>query len=92
MTPSNFGDFVDGGTVSPSRVIFTDVEFAFFLGVGDELSQVLEEVTISRRDAARGDYEEALFVVIASVGGDGLGCCGDGGGGFVFFGGDGIFG
>lgn len=51
--------------------------------MGEELTQVLEEMAVAGGDGAGGDGEESLFVVVASVGGDGRwgwecrdGCCG----------------
>ena len=71
MTSPHLGDFVNGPSYTPRGVILARVEFALLLGVGEELAQVLEEMAVAGGDGAGGDGEEALFVVVASVGGDG---------------------
>ena len=71
MASPHLGDLVDRRSESAARVVLAHVQLGFLLGMGGERHEVFEEVAVARRDATGGDEEEALLVVVASVGFDG---------------------
>mmetsp|Transcript_38771 Transcript_38771/g.116524 ORF Transcript_38771/g.116524 Transcript_38771/m.116524 type:complete len:232 (+) Transcript_38771:416-1111(+) len=76
VAPPDVSNIVDGPpetTSSSSTSTIARIQFRFLLVVGDQRPQILQEMTVSRRDAAGAKNKASLLVAVPAVGGESRG-------------------